>query len=335
MIQGNMARLLRDALVVLALLTGCSGKAEDPQDLDAIFSREKTAALAAARIGAGGGTLQIKSGQAAGFALVIPPGALSSDAVFSFYAAKEVGSGSGYLKTGSMVRLWGSVSKLNRAASLRMPFEVTEGTETALVAIYREGKQLENIAGASVGEGYLLALIKRMGEYGVVLDPKLISIPIVDARCPYDETKLSLITAIAKFRSVASGVMTAPFLFRIQSLDGNGCGASMNWEAIWYDVEDVMQWTAQASVNGVTEVLRQYSLPCGGYPIPITPTVDSTTLSDDIYSRLGKEPAQLNFSVRSCDGSPVANPPLIRVQIDNSGNYIEYTAAGVFSNKTF
>lgn len=319
---------------------GCRADDSGGDTLAEVLARESRQALAAARIGTAGGTLEVLEGELAGVSIVIPEGALECEAVVSIYAAEPFPESTGYDDVGPAAEFRATVAKLLLDATVTVPFtpaDITMGTPQQRVLVLRAaGGVTQTVAGADVAVEKAAAPTKTFGTFGAVIDPAWEhnrSIIGGDLRCPRMDNGTTLNGALNGTRLLALAAMTDATILSARSYAANGCGFSPGWEVAWFSTgmgryEIYSYWATGSSV--VDTVL---SPPCAT-PQGYTGKADSTTLSEDFSARWGGTPQTLLVEIRNCNATPAQLPPRVRLTA-GTGNYVEYDQAGGFVGQNF
>lgn len=325
--------------MLIGASTGCRGEQAEIDPLVAVLARESEQALAAARFGTAGGTLEVTSGDLAGVSVSIPEGALGRDAVVSIYPGAALDADTGYDAVGPAAEVRATVAKLLLDAIVRVPFApdlITAGTPGQRVIVLRgaDGVTLP-VAGAGIEDRRVVAPTKVFGTFGAVIDPAWIdnlSDQVASLRCTRLVNGTTLNSAINGTRLLASGMMTDATVLSARSYEANGCGFSRGWEVIWYSVAlqryDIYSYWA----TGATQLDTVTPLPCS--PQAYAGQADSTQLSDDFALRWGGTPQTLLVEVRNCNATPAQVPPRVRLTA-GAGNWVEYDEAGGYVAKNF
>lgn len=326
-------------ILLVSVVGGCRADEAEVDPLVAILARETGEALAAVRLGAAGGSLEVTAGELKGVSVSIPPGALGGDAVVSIYAGAPFDDHTGYRSVGPAAEIRATVSKLLLDATVTLPYipeKITTGTpqQRLLVLLSSDGTAAP-VAGASIMAADVAAPTKVFGTFGAVIDPAWENNrpdPGVTLRCERLLGGVSLNTAINGTRLNASSMMTDATVMTARSYAANGCGVSLGWEVVWYSQGMARYEVYSYWATGATLENTVLSLPCA--PEPYTGKADSTALSDDFAERWGGTPQTLLVEVRNCNASPAQLPPRVRLTA-GSGNYVEYDQAGGFVGQNF
>lgn len=333
----------RSVFTGLILLAGVGGGCRADEDkvdpLVAVLARETSQALAAARMGPAGGSLEVASGELQGVGIAVPPGALGGDAVISIYAGAPITADTGYAAVGPSAEFRATVAKLLLDATVTLPFipeQITAGTpqQRVLVLLGADGA-VETVAGTNIKAERVAAPTKVFATFGAAIDPAWVnnrSDQGVELRCERLSGGTTLKTAINGTRLAAMGMMTDATVFTARSYNANGCGFSLGWEVVWYS-----EWLGRYEVysywaTGATLTDTVLSLPCA--PQPYAGVADSTGLSDDFAERWGGTPQTLLVEVRNCNASPAQLPPRVRLSA-GTGNWVEYNQDGGFAAQNF
>lgn len=323
-----------------ALLFACRSDEPAVDPLAGVLEAERATALAAERIGKGGGVVEVTSGHLDGVSFTVPPGALSADAVISIYGAKDADPATGYKSVGPAALVKAKGGRLVKDAIVELPFSpdlVSGPVARAVVILHSTDDVVDPLAGVFVNadQGTARGPTQAFGAFGAAVDSQYAKPLTFDSgslRCERSSGWATLQSAIAGSRMLALGSMNDAEVFAALTVgDADGCGYSPSWMLRWYSPSLDRIETYSYATTGITGPLGVENVTC--IAAPFVGSGDSDLIADDFSERLGQTPVAIKFEVLSCEA--VGNPPVLRITEKASGKSADYGPNGDFQSKTF
>lgn len=304
--------------------------------LEAALAEARRTSVAAAIFGPKGGVLAVEAGALAGVRLEVPPGTLSSPAVFSIAATAAFDDTAGYVGLGPTARFASTQFAFSKDLVVVLPVyaDFADRVTSPLAGLVRRDRSVyEPVPGSAWIEGFFRGPTRVLGDFGVAWNLGADSAHFGNgsSRCPPLLDGLSLRGVISTTRLHAVALLTEPYVFAAATTTANPCGFSNHWEVTWYSLTDDRLVIVTYQSNHVSLSDGSIGLTC--QPAPVSLLADSPQLADQLASAVSQPVERLTIELLNCEDG--YNPARIRLAIPGTGVQALFALDGDLVAKTY